>query len=110
MEINKELLKGYIDIILISLLGKKSMYGYELSKEILSVSKNSFEVKEGTLYLSLKRLEKLGYIESYWSDENSGGGRRKYYRINDSGIKYLEAKKAEWVFFKEVMDKFLEVK
>ncbi len=109
MEINKEILKGYIDIIIISLLRKKSMYGYELSKEILSICKNSFEIKEGTLYLSLKRLEKSGYVESYWSNENSGGGRRKYYRIKDLGIKYLKTRKKEWIFFKDIIDRFLEV-
>lgn len=109
MEINKEILKGYIDIILISLLRKKNMYGYELSKEILNISKNSFEIKEGTLYLALKRLEKGNYIESYWSDETSGGGRRKYYRIKELGIEYLETRKTEWIFFKEIIDKFLEV-
>ncbi|WP_432667453.1 PadR family transcriptional regulator [Wukongibacter baidiensis] len=109
MEINKEILKGYIDIILVSRLRKKAMYGYELSKEILKISNDSFEIKEGSLYLSLKRLEKSGYLKSFWANETSGGGRRKYYEITDLGIDFLNNKKEEWLFFKEVIDKFLEV-
>ncbi len=85
------------------------MYGYELSKEVLKVSNNSFEIKEGSLYLSLKRLEKSGYLESFWANEASGGGRRKYYKITDSGMDFLNSKRKEWLFFKEIMDKFLEV-
>lgn len=109
MHVSKELLKGYIDIILISRLMKKPMYGYELSKEILQVSKDSFEIKEGSLYLSLKRLEKAGYLESYWTSETSGGGRRKYYKITTSGETFLKEKQVEWNFFRNVMDKFMEV-
>jgi PadR family transcriptional regulator PadR len=108
VEIDKEILKGYIDAILMSLLNKRSMYGYELAKLIREISKETFELKEGTLYLSLKRLEKNHYVRSYWDDGESGGGRRKYYLITDDGIKYIKNKKSEWKFMKNLIDKFLE--
>ena len=107
MDIDKEILKGYIDAILMSLLSKRSMYGYELLKTVREISEDTFQLKEGTLYLSLKRLEKNGYVKSYWNDEDSGGGRRKYYSIEDDGINYIQNKRLEWVFMKNLIDKFI---
>ncbi|MGE6684486.1 PadR family transcriptional regulator, partial [Paenisporosarcina sp. NPDC076907] len=55
MEVNKEVLKGHIDTIILSLLLKREMYGYEIAKYVREKSDSQFELKEGTLYLSLKR-------------------------------------------------------
>lgn len=107
MRIDKEVLKGYVDTIILSLLYKKDMYGYELSKKVKEESKGAFELKEGTLYLAFKRLESNGYAQSYWED-SQGGGRRKYYTISQAGIRYLVEKKQEWNFLKEIMNHFLK--
>jgi PadR family transcriptional regulator PadR len=107
MDINKEILKGYIDTIILSMLHRRDMYGYELCKNVKEESKNSFGIKEGTLYLALKRLETNGYTDSYW-DESVEGGRRKYYTLTDTGKQFLIHKKEEWFFFKEIMDHFLK--
>lgn len=85
MEINKEVLKGHIDTLILSLLQKNDRYGYEIAKIVREKSNNLFELKEGTLYLSLKRLEKNNWIESYWGDEQGPGGRRKYYKLTSLG-------------------------
>lgn len=107
MEVDKEVLKGCIDTILISMLSTMPMYGYELAKKVREISQETFELKEGTLYLSLKRLEKNNYVESYWDDGASGGGRRKYYKTTIIGKKYLRKKKEEWIFLNSIMNKFL---
>ncbi|WP_035293362.1 MULTISPECIES: PadR family transcriptional regulator [Clostridiaceae] len=107
MEIDKELLKGCIDTILMCLLNEKPMYGYELAQTVRKVSEENFELKEGTLYLALKRLEKNNYVESYWYDGQSGGGRRKYYKNTIKGKEYLCKKKEEWVFLNNIMNRFL---
>ena len=62
MEVNKEVLKGHIDTIILSLLHIRDMYGYEIAKLVREKSDEQFELKEGTLYLSLKRLEKNKWI------------------------------------------------
>lgn len=108
MEVNKEVLKGHIDTIILSLLHQRDMYGYELAKVVLEKSNDQFELKEGTLYLSLKRLEKNEWISSYWGDEQGPGGRRKYYKLTSLGVKGFEEKKAEWQFVKKLIDSFLE--
>ncbi|GAA0504564.1 PadR family transcriptional regulator [Salinibacillus aidingensis] len=108
MEINKEVLKGHIDTLILSLLHSRDMYGYELAKYVRDKSDNQFEIKEGTLYLSLKRLEKNKWIESYWGDEQGPGGRRKYYKLTKLGEEGFEIKRSEWQFVKKIIDSFLE--
>lgn len=108
MEISKEVLKGHIDTLILSLLHTRDMYGYELAKLVRDYSDNQFELKEGTLYLSLKRLEKTEWIVSYWGDEQGPGGRRKYYKITALGRTGFSNKEKEWKFVKKIMDSFLE--
>ncbi|MCM3743212.1 PadR family transcriptional regulator [Sporosarcina luteola] len=108
MEVNKEVLKGHIDTLILSLVHTRDMYGYELAKLVRERSNEKFEVKEGTLYLSLKRLEKNQWIESYWGDEQGPGGRRKYYKLTPLGEEAFEEKRKEWEFVKKLMDSFLE--
>jgi PadR family transcriptional regulator PadR len=107
---DKEVLRGHIDTMILSLLDMKDTYGYELAKLALEVSSGNFELKEGTMYLALKRLEKSGEIESYWGDDMSGGGRRKYYKILQAGRNKLDTKRKEWEVIKKVMDAFFIVK
>ncbi|WJH36109.1 PadR family transcriptional regulator [Paenibacillus sp. CC-CFT747] len=71
---NTEMLKGTIDLLLLSVLNKKENYGYEISRTIKERTKGVFEIQEATLYLSLKRLEKQGAVTSYWGSESHGGG------------------------------------
>lgn len=107
LEISREILKGHIDTLILSLLHQRDMYGYELAKIVHEKSEEQFELKEGTLYLSLKRLEKNNWISSYWGDEQGPGGRRKYYKVTSLGTQNFEAKRLEWQFVKKMMDSFL---
>jgi PadR family transcriptional regulator, regulatory protein PadR len=107
LEINKEMIKGYIESIILSLLQDADLYGYDIAKKIRNISQETFEVKEGTMYVVLKRLENNGLVESYWDDAASGGGRRRYHHITDKGKEYLVNSQKEWQFFKGIVDKFL---
>lgn len=106
MEIDKEMIKGYIESIILSVLINEDLYGYEISKRIKNISENTFEIKEGTMYVVLKRLETNELISPYWDDTVSGGGRRRYYKITEQGVNYLNNKKSEWTFFKNIIDTF----
>ena len=108
MEVNKEVLKGHIDTIILSLLHSRDMYGYEIAKLVREKSDEQFELKEGTLYLSLKRLEKNKWISSYWGDEQGPGGRRKYYKLTPLGEEGFKEKCLEWEFVKKIIDTLLE--
>ena len=106
MKINKELLKGSTTVLILSLLNRKNMYGYEMIKEIELKSKNVFSFKEGTLYQILHSLENENYIESYW-DSSQGARKRKYYKITDSGKKILSEKEQEWKLFSSTVNNVL---
>lgn len=108
MRINREILKGHIDTMILSLLEAKDMYGYQIAKTVRTKSGEQFELKEATLYLSLKRMEQNELISSYWGDEAGQGARRKYYRITESGLELLRQKRVEWTFVKKILDGFIE--
>lgn len=88
---NTQLKKGTIELAILKQLATEDNYGYEIGKFISS----EIDVKEGTIYLILQRLEKSGILESYLkSEENSK--RRKYYRLTTEGNEYLELLIIEW--------------
>lgn len=88
-------MKGSIDILLLSQIAQKDMYGFEIIKNLEIKSNNLYKMSEGTLYPALQRLEHKKYLKSYWGDSETGG-RRKYYRITDLGVKELENKMDDW--------------
>ncbi len=104
--LNKELLKGIVDLLILSLLSEKDSYGYEISKEIRRRTKGAFVLQEPTLYLSLKRLEKRQLISSYWGEETRGG-RRKYYSITEEGRRVLRHQIRDWNRLVEIVGHFL---
>lgn len=95
IDLDKELMKGSIDILLLSLIEKKQMYGYEIAKKLKESSNDLYCMSEGTLYPALQRLEKKNLIKSSWGDSETGG-RRKYYCITEEGTKKLAEKLREW--------------
>ncbi len=92
---NKEMMKGSIDILLLSLIQREDLYGYELAKRLKEKSRNLYTMGEGTLYPALQRLEKRNSVRAYWG-ETEGGGRRKYYSITEEGKRELAEKLKEW--------------
>jgi PadR family transcriptional regulator, regulatory protein PadR len=105
-KISSDLLRGHTDTIILKLLMDGDKYGYEISKLIQTNSCNEYELKEATMYSSLKRLEADGSITSYWGDETQGG-RRKYYRITEKGKQHYSENKSNWEYAKRVLDNLL---
>ncbi|MFL0248412.1 PadR family transcriptional regulator [Candidatus Clostridium stratigraminis] len=106
MKVNKELLKGSTVILILSLLDKKSMYGYEMIKAMDEKSNGVFSFKEGTLYPILHTLENENLVEAYWF-ESEEGRKRKYYKLTDKGRLSLKEKEKEWDLFRSTVDKVL---
>ncbi len=107
---DKELLKGNIDIILLILISYKPMYGYELGKEIKSTTGEYYELGEGTMYLALKRLEDKGFISSYWEKIPQKNMKRKYYKLTNEGQFELELKLRSWQAINILINTFLHKK
>jgi len=104
--LNAEMLKGTIDLLILSVLLAKDDYGYEISKTIKERTAGAFEIQEATLYLALKRLEKQGAVSAYWGDQ-SQGGRRKYYSVTPEGRAALRQAIDDWKKTAEIVGRFL---
>ena len=105
-KISSDLLRGHTDTIILKLLIDGDKYGYEISKLIQTNSSGEYELKEATMYSSLKRLEADGNITSYWGDETQGG-RRRYYRITKNGKQVYSENKSNWEYAKRILDNLL---
>lgn len=103
----RELIKGNIDSLLLSLIGQQPMYGYQILRELDKKSLGYFKFKEGTLYPALHRLEKAGLIISKW-ELTPGGRQRRYYYITERGSRQLAEKKNQWLSFATAMNLIIE--
>src|SRR6516225_7262652 len=95
MSIEREFLKGSISLLLLNLLSRGEMYGYQILQEAARRSANAFEFKEGTLYPALHQLEKKGQIKSEWRRAENGR-ERKYYSLTAKGKKTAMEYEKQW--------------
>lgn len=105
-KLSSDLLRGHTDTIILKMLASGDKYGYQITKTVFESSDKTYELKEATMYSSLKRLEKDGYITSYWGDETQGG-RRKYYTITKSGRGLYKQNISSWNSAKQILERLL---
>lgn len=91
-----DLIRGNVDTIILKVLYEGDRYGYDLIKQINARGDGQWEIKQPTVYACLKRLEKQGFISSYWDSSESDGGRRKYYSLTESGREVFLKYKSEY--------------
>ena len=104
--LSSDVLRGYTDMIIISLLLDEPSYGYEISRKIRTVTDDKFIMKETTLYSAFNRMEKNGLLDSFHGTQTSGN-RRTYYRLTEKGIAFYQEKIDEWKNTKEIVEKFV---
>lgn len=104
--ISSDIIRGYNDSIILSILIDGDSYGYEISKKIRSITEEKYVIKETTLYSAFTRLAKKGFIVSYPGEETFGK-KRTYYKITSEGLAFYLEKEREWKITKEVVDNFL---
>lgn len=105
----RELKKGSIQLCLLALLRGGRMYGFQLIKELRERSGGYFDLKEGTAYPALHRLEQRGYVKSEWVTEGPGNPR-KYYTLTPLGSRALAAATAEWEHLAHSVQEVLEAR
>ncbi len=106
-KLSSDLLRGHTDTIVLGCLLKHDRYGFEIYTRILERTGEQYELKETTLYSSYKRLEKDGYITSYWGDETHGA-RRKYYHITEKGRELYQQNKIDLEFTQKIINDLLK--
>lgn len=94
---DSRLLTGTLEMLVLEVISHGPSYGYLISQTVMERSRGVFEMKEGSLYPALHRLEQQKLVSSYWVEIE--GRRRKYYKITKGGQTALSAKRAEWQQF-----------
>ena len=94
---DSRLLWGTVEMLILEVVSHGLTYGYEIAQTVCDRSRGYFELKEGSLYPALHRLERQKMLSSFWREID--GRRRKYYKLTLSGQKALEARKQEWTSF-----------
>jgi DNA-binding PadR family transcriptional regulator len=89
--------KGSTDLLILNLLMKRPMYGYEISQHLERLSGGYFGMKEGLLYPALHRMQQKGWLSTEW--QTVDGRRRKYYALTRFGKEALGEQAAEWKTF-----------
>src|SRR6476619_6127115 len=89
-----DLLKGHLDLVLLSCLREGAAHGYLISQRLRERSHGEFELLEGTLYPALHRLEAAGVVSSKWS--SGSGRRRRVYQLTRKGGGELARRESEW--------------
>jgi PadR family transcriptional regulator PadR len=92
-------LNGTVELMLLAVIDEGPSYGYEITQSVLNRSGGRFDVKEGSLYPALHRLERAKLLQSYWIEHE--GRRRKYYKLTQAGRKALAARRTDWQSFSE---------
>lgn len=99
-------MNGRFDFIILHLLSREEMYGFQIIKRINDVTDGEIEMKTGTLYPLLQTLEDNGYVSARCLLVH--GRNRKVYRITESGRKYLSAQKERWIKYITFANKIIE--
>ncbi len=102
-----ELLKGTLSLLILSLLHRKPMYGYEIAATVHRDTDGTFTWREGSLYPSLHKMEADGLIDGRWEEKESGR-KRRYYHITKKGRAALAEKVQSWTELCLAVNRILE--
>jgi PadR family transcriptional regulator PadR len=92
-----KLLTGTVEMLMLEVISLGPSYGYEIAQTVLSRSGGRFELKEGSFYPALHRLERQKLLDASWSEFE--GRRRKYYRLTAAGRHLLNTRRKDWQMF-----------
>ena len=95
---DSRLLWGTVDMLILDVVSRSPSYGYQIAQVVTGQSKGYFDLKEGSLYPALHRLERQKLLSSYWVDTEQGR-RRKFYKLTAAGRRALERKRGDWSQF-----------
>lgn len=105
--IGADAIRGHIALMVLAILEYQDSYAYEISRIITQISDGKYTMKQTTLYTAVKRLESMGFLESYQGISESGK-TRTYYQLTQAGHMHLDQKRAEWVLTRELVNRFVE--
>ncbi|HEY5083997.1 MAG TPA: PadR family transcriptional regulator [Rhizomicrobium sp.] len=89
------LLQGTLDLLILKSLATGEQHGLGISRRIEQITRGTFQVKPGSLFPALHRLEEAGWLSSAWGESESNR-RAKFYRLTRAGERQLDAETEQW--------------
>ncbi len=102
---NSELLRGSLDLMVLSILADGPQYGYSIQQRLREASDSLVDMQAGTLYPLLHRLEGDKLVRCRWDD--STGRRRKWYELTAAGKSRLQQQAVEWQQYVDCLGQLL---
>src|SRR6266403_685488 len=90
-----ELPQGTLDLLIRKTIALEPQHGWAISERVQQISSDALQLRQGSLYPALHRLERRGWIKARWSTTDNNR-RAKYYELTRSGRKQLEAQTDSW--------------
>lgn len=88
-------LKGTLDMLILKVVELGPNHGYAIAQRVQQISKDFFQVRQGSLYPALHRLEDRGWLQAEWKDTDTGR-EAKFYKLTRKGQKQLDAEELNW--------------
>src|SRR6266851_8098540 len=89
------LLQGTLDVLILKALSTGDLHGLGVSRRIEQMTNGTFQVKPGSLFPALHRMEEAGWLSSTWG-ESENNRRAKFYRLTATGRRQLQAETRQW--------------
>ncbi len=90
-----ELLQGTLDLLILKALGRGERHGVDVAHRIEQITNGAFEVKSGSLFPALHRMEEAGWLAASWG-ASKNKRKAKYYRLTKAGRRQLESERDDW--------------
>src|SRR5881296_1216706 len=104
---NIDLLQGTLDMLILKVAALGPIHGYAIVQRIQQISRDALQIRQGSLYPALYRLENRGWLKSEWRT-TEGGREAKYYSLTKAGRRQLDAETAGWKRLCEAISLILE--
>ncbi|MGD2045235.1 MAG: PadR family transcriptional regulator [Gemmatimonadota bacterium] len=103
-----DMIRGTLDMLILKVVGMEPMHGWGISERIQQMSEDALRVNQGSLYSSLHRLTREGWIKSEWR-ETENNRRAKYYSLTRAGEKQLGLEHRQWSRLAGAVDRIMEM-
>ena len=102
-----ELLQGTLDMLILKVAALRPIHGYAIVQRLRQISRDALQIRQGSLYPALYRLENRGWLKSEWKT-TEGGRDAKYYSLTKAGRQQLDAETEGWKRLCEAISLVLE--
>jgi len=107
-KVDTDMLRGTLDMLILKVVHVEPMHGWGISERIQQISRDALRVNQGSLYASLHRLVREGWIRSEWrTTENNR--RARYYALTRAGERQLGIEHAQWLRLSSAVDRIMEL-